>query len=111
MAFILVLALIVVVGSLMSRGQSGQPLDRMSRTVDPSEPAVSAAMHTEALAFIEAVSPEYAVISAGANNRYGHPHTEVLERLSAFGVLIYRTDVSGTIELLFSDGEITPLAA
>jgi beta-lactamase superfamily II metal-dependent hydrolase len=62
-------------------------------------------------AFIEAVSPEYAVISVGATNGYGHPHVEVVDRLSAFGARICYTDASGTIEFLFSDGEITLLTA
>jgi beta-lactamase superfamily II metal-dependent hydrolase len=62
-------------------------------------------------AFVEAVSPEYAVISVGATNGYGHPHVEVIDRLSAFGVRTCYTNVSGTVEFLFSDGEITLLAA
>lgn len=53
--------------------------------------------------FIEAVSPEIAVISCGAGNDYGHPHPETLAALENAGAEIYRTDISGTI-ILHSDG-------
>lgn len=52
--------------------------------------------------FLEQVKPEYAIISCGQNNDYGHPHQEVMDRLK--GVKIYRTDEEGTI-LITSDGE------
>jgi competence protein ComEC len=56
--------------------------------------------------FLAAVDPEVAVISAGANNTFGHPSPEVLERL--IGRLgednVYRTDEDGTIEFI-TDGE------
>ena len=48
-------------------------------------------------AFLEAVSPQYAVIQAGENNEYGHPHGEVVKRLRDFGSMIYRTDKNGDI--------------
>jgi len=48
--------------------------------------------------------PKLAVISVGANNRYGHPAPEILERLQAVGAKIRRTDLEGEIELV-SDGE------
>lgn len=53
--------------------------------------------------FIEQISPEIAVISAGKDNRYGHPHQEVLERLENYGIRILRTDLEGDIKFI-SDG-------
>jgi competence protein ComEC len=53
--------------------------------------------------FIEAVSPEIAIISAGRDNKYGHPHQEVLERLKNYGIRILRTDKEGDIKII-SDG-------
>lgn len=50
------------------------------------------------------VSPQYAVISAGKNNKYGHPHKEILEKLNRFGVKILRTDTNGAV-LIKSGGE------
>lgn len=55
--------------------------------------------------FVEAVDPDYAVISSGADNTYGHPHQETLETLNKFGVKILRTDQLGTI-LFESDGKV-----
>lgn len=54
-------------------------------------------------AFLDAVNPTYAVISAGADNRYGHPTKETLAKLEAIGAEIYRTDQQGTI-IATSDG-------
>ncbi|MBQ3038780.1 MAG: MBL fold metallo-hydrolase [Clostridia bacterium] len=54
--------------------------------------------------FLKAVSPEYAVISCGADNDYGHPSNKILKRLEKYCNNIYRTDKSGTI-VLISDGK------
>ena len=48
---------------------------------------------------LKQTKPAVAVISAGANNRYGHPAQQVLERLSMYRCKIYRTDRKGTIVL------------
>jgi beta-lactamase superfamily II metal-dependent hydrolase len=50
------------------------------------------------------VSPKFAVISCGADNDYGHPHAQTLQRLANAGVTVYRTDESGTI-VACSDGD------
>jgi competence protein ComEC len=48
-------------------------------------------------AFPETVAPEYAVISCGAGNDYGHPHEEALDAYSAISAAICRTDLMGDI--------------
>lgn len=62
----------------------------------------SSTSNTEA--FLNEVDPIYAIISCGADNSYGHPHSEVLARLEEMDVQIYRTDTMGTITLT-SDGK------
>ena len=51
--------------------------------------------------FLEAVSPEVAVISVGSDNRYGHPTRRVLKRLERFGAEIRRTDLDGDIHFFY----------
>ena len=48
-------------------------------------------------ALLEAVRPSLAVIGCGVENRFGHPHPEVLRRYA--GVRVLRTDVHGTVQL------------
>ncbi|OHA89992.1 MAG: hypothetical protein A2832_01750 [Candidatus Zambryskibacteria bacterium RIFCSPHIGHO2_01_FULL_44_22b] len=58
--------------------------------------------------FLKSVTPEYAVISAGKDNSYGHPHTEVLTNLTSIGAKILNTAESGTIQFE-TDGKILKL--
>lgn len=48
-------------------------------------------------AFLNLTNPTYAVISAGRNNLYGHPHRELLERLANAGAVTYITFESGAV--------------
>ena len=58
--------------------------------------------------FVRAISPRYALISAGARNRYGHPDPAVLARLEGAGTRVFRTDLHGTISLTCrEDGTVT----
>lgn len=54
--------------------------------------------------FLAQIRARYALISSGYNNRYGHPHKEVLERLEAYGVKYYTTIGEGAITIR-TDGE------
>ena len=59
--------------------------------------------------FVGKVKPEYAIISDGRDNKYGHPHQETLDTLNNFGIKILRTDLAGTI-IFESDGiKLSPL--
>jgi competence protein ComEC len=54
--------------------------------------------------FLREVMPEYAVISCGRGNIYGHPHDNLLSRLRDADVTLYRTDLQGTVTFV-SDGK------
>jgi competence protein ComEC len=56
--------------------------------------------------FLARVAPQWAVISCGLHNRYGHPRQEVLTELQAAHVRTYRTDINGAVCFVL-DGETT----
>ena len=53
---------------------------------------------------LSAITPTYTVISCGEENDYGHPHSEVLNRLRQYNSQVFRTDEQGTV-VAVSDGE------
>jgi len=54
--------------------------------------------HTSSsLLWLEKVKPEIAIVSAGLNNRYGHPHKDVIQRLSDLGIAVFGTYEKGAI--------------
>ena len=55
--------------------------------------------------FLRQVKPAYAFISAGRENRYGHPHQEAIERLADVKSKIYSTQENGAIIMGVEDGE------
>ena len=57
--------------------------------------------------FLIAVNPAYAVISCGADNDYGHPHSDVLNQLRLMDTEVFRTDEQGTIVTVSDGSEIT----
>jgi competence protein ComEC len=57
-------------------------------------------------AFMDAVNPGIAVISAGRRNPFHHPHQETLERYGYAGVRIFRTDVDGAVTAVIDGSSI-----
>ena len=55
-------------------------------------------------ALLKTVRPGIAVISSGYANRFGHPHPDVVQRLSAAGAAIYSTAEGGALEFIFTPG-------
>lgn len=53
--------------------------------------------------FLKKIAPDYAIISCGKNNKYGHPHKETIDKLDSLGIKYYRTDIDGNI-VFRSDG-------
>ena len=56
--------------------------------------------------FINAVSPKYAVIGVGKDNKFGHPSEKTLETLNDKNVKIYRTDISGEITIIIDGNKV-----
>ncbi|WP_270441382.1 DNA internalization-related competence protein ComEC/Rec2 [Acidaminococcus provencensis] len=56
---------------------------------------------SSAEAFLQAVHPRLAVISAGRRNRFGHPHQETLDKLHRLAIPVARTDQLGAIKVIF----------
>lgn len=58
-------------------------------------------------AFLEAVSPQAAVISSAYDSQYGHPHEEVLSRLTSRSIPTYWTATHGTITFTSNGSAVT----
>lgn len=52
--------------------------------------------------WLTVTKPQEALISVGSNNRYGHPHADVIERLRRIGAQIWRTDSHGAVTIYFN---------
>ncbi len=57
--------------------------------------------------FLQAVAPEFAVISCDYQGEYGHPDAAVLNRLREAGVKVFRTDEQGTVVAVSDGSNIT----
>lgn len=58
--------------------------------------------------FLDIVQPQYAIISCGKKNRYGHPHKDTMERLSKYitDMNVLRTDEFGQITVKIKNGQL-----
>lgn len=100
--------------STLLEGDAEHPVEQEIVSKDVRADLLKVAHHGSATstipALLEAVHPNYAVISVGSRNLYGHPRWEVLDRLGKAGVRTYRTDLDGATSF-FLDGTGAPLPA
>ena len=93
-------------------GDADKKLERMMLEAAPRATLLHVAHNGSATStsaeFLNAVRPEYAVISVGARNPFRHPRQEVLERLAGQGVRTYRTDMNGLSTFLLDGKKVTP---
>lgn len=90
-------------GDVEERGEA----DILNKGFDLSADVLKVSHHgsstSSTQAFLTAVNPDHAIIMVGEGNRYDHPTQQILDRLTAMNIAVYRTDLSGTI-VAVSDG-------
>ncbi len=100
--------------SFLLTGDSPQAIEHYEVSLDPKilksdvlKPGHHGSDTSGSAEFIGVADPEYAVLSVGKDNIYGHPKQSTLDTLNQFGVKILRTDEQGTI-VFKTDGETLP---
>ena len=99
-------------GKLLITGDIESPVERYLTASDPrmlDADIVLIPHHGSASsstpAFVEAVSPAYALASTGYRNRYGFPKPEVVSRWQAAGAVVLDTAETGAISFTLKPGE------
>ena len=57
--------------------------------------------------FVDAISPDYVLISAGLGNKYEHPIKEIMERFEERNIEVYRTDESGSVVITITTDSVS----
>ena len=93
--------------SFLLTGDAGVALEKEMLSQDVKATVLKAGHHgsntSSSQSFIQTVHPEVTVLSYGEDNKYGHPHKEVVERLQAIDSKIYATAEAGTV-IVSTDG-------
>ena len=84
--------------------QEDHVLEGVDKTVTLLKVGHHGSRYSTGTALLDRLHPSYALISAGRNNLYGHPHKEVLDRLKDHGIKVFQTKEKGAI-CLDTDGE------
>ena len=71
--------------------------ERLTQTYDVLKVAHHGSRNSTSEEFLAAAGPSVALISAGRDNRYGHPHEETLERLTGAGGAVFETARGGAV--------------
>lgn len=91
--------------------ESASEIDMMDSGIDLSCNVLCLGHHGSASStsydFLGTTVPEYAVISCGQDNKYGHPHKDTMDKLEAMEIEMFRTDKQGTLVAKSNEKEIT----
>jgi competence protein ComEC len=93
-----------LLADLEKKGELAVLNHKMIRDIDVIKAGHHGSKTSTTAELLTTSQPEQAVISAGKNNKYGHPDQSVITRLKQAGINIWRTDEQGTLELI-TDGE------
>lgn len=77
-------------------GTEGELLSKLPK-VDMLKVGHHGSKSSSSSSFINKVSPQIAVVTAGKDNKYGHPHKETMDKLKNNGIVVHRTDECGSI--------------
>ncbi len=101
--------------SALLAGDLEKKMEKLVATESPHAELLKVAHHGSSTSttpeLLDAVHPEFAVISVGFHNSFGHPRQAVLERLQAAHVKTYRTDRLGAITFLLDGATVEPRCA
>ncbi len=84
--------------------QEDNALEGVDETITLLKVGHHGSRYSTGTALLDRLHPSYAMISAGRNNLYGHPHKEVLDRLKDRGIKVFQTKEKGAV-CLDTDGE------
>ena len=62
---------------------------------------------SSAVSFVKETSPQYSIVSVGAENNYGHPNANVVRRLDKYSKKVYRTDKNGTVVITSTGSKLS----
>lgn len=101
--------------SFLLMGDAGIKMEKEILAITDVQATILKAGHhgsntSSSKAFIDAVYPQATILSYGQDNKYGHPHAEVIEHLQAVGSEIYSTVEAGTV-VVKTDGITYEIAA
>jgi competence protein ComEC len=108
------LALLVRYGntSALLAGDLEKKMERFVATESPEADLLKIAHHGSATSttpeLLAAVHPQFAVISVGYRNSFGHPRQVVLDRLQTGNIRTYRTDLLGAVTFLLDGKQVQP---
>ena len=94
----------LLTGDVEGKGEDALVESGRLRKYDVLKAAHHGSKNSSLEPFLETVKPSVTLISAGVDNRYGHPHEETLKRLEAAGSRVYSTQENGAVRI-WTDGE------